>query len=132
MQETPVAYETRTPMSFDEAVARCRETLAEEGFGVLTEIDVQATLKKKLDVDREPYVILGACHPPSAHRALTASPQVGVLLPCNVTVSVEEGRTVVRAMNPAGVLDVLDNPEIETVAAEVGAALRRVVRAVEA
>ena len=89
MQETPVAYETRTPMSFDAAVERCRETLAQEGFGVLTEIDVQATLKKKLDVDREPFLILGACHPPSAHKATTAVPAVGVYLPCNVTVSVE-------------------------------------------
>lgn len=131
MNETNVALETRVSLPFEDAVARCREELAQEGFGVLTEIDVQATLKKKLDVDREPYVILGACHPPSAHRALEAVPQVGVLLPCNVTVSIESGQTVVRAMNPSGVMDMLAHPVVEEVGREVEAALRRVVQAVE-
>ncbi len=130
VKETSVAYETRISTPFDAAVERCRQALAEEGFGVLTEIDVQATLKKKLGVDREPYVILGACHPPSAHRALTAVPQVGVLLPCNVTVSVEDGATVVRAMNPGAVMEILDHPALEEVGEEVGAALQRVVAAV--
>ena len=105
------------------------EALAKEGFGVLTEIDVQATLKKKLDVDREPYLILGACHPPSAHKALSAVPEVGVLLPCNVTVSVEGGTTVVRAMDPAGVMGILGSPELAEVGADIGARLRRVVDA---
>ncbi len=131
MNETTVALETRVSLPFDQAVARCREELAREGFGVLTEIDIQATLKKKLDVDRDPYVILGACHPPSAHRALEAVPEVGVLLPCNVTVSVEKGETVIRAMNPSGVMDMLANPVVEEVGREVGAALKRVVAAVE-
>ncbi len=132
METTTVAYETTTPLSFDAAVERCREALAGEGFGVLTEIDVQATLKKKLDVDREPFLILGACHPPSAHRAVTAVPAVGVFLPCNVTVSVEDGRTVVRAMNPGSVMEMLAHPVLEEVAEEVGAALERVVRSTEA
>ncbi len=131
MKRTSVAYETRTSLSFESAVERCREALAGEGFGVLTEIDVQATLKKKLDVDREPFVILGACHPPSAHRALTAVPEVGVLLPCNVTVSIEDGETVVRAMNPGSVMQILDHPDIEDIGREVGGALQRVVEAVE-
>ncbi len=131
MNETKVALEAQVSLPFDQAVARCREELAQEGFGVLTEIDVQATLKKKLDVDTAPYLILGACHPPSAHRALAAVPEVGVLLPCNVTVSVEDGRTVVRAMNPGGVMDMLANPVVEEVGREVGAALKRVVEAVE-
>jgi uncharacterized protein (DUF302 family) len=130
IEQTRVAYETRTDLPFDQAVERCREALAREGFGVLTEIDVKATLKKKLDVDREPYLILGACHPPSAHRALTAAPEVGVLLPCNVTVSVEDGRTVVRAMNPKAALSLLDNPAVSEVAEEVDAALQRVMAAV--
>jgi len=130
MRETAVAYETETDLPFDQAVQSCRDALAREGFGVLTEIDVQATLKKKLDVDREPYLILGACHPPSAHRALTAVPEVGVLLPCNVTVSREQGRTVVRAMNPQAALGILNNPALDDVAREVGAALRRVVGSV--
>ncbi len=130
MRETAVAYETETDLPFDQAVQSCRDALAREGFGVLTEIDVQATLKKKLDVDREPYLILGACHPPSAHRALTAVPEVGVLLPCNVTVSRENGKTVVRAMNPKAALGILNSPALDDVACEVAAALRRVVEAV--
>lgn len=128
--ETAAAYETRTSLSFDDAVLRCREALAAEGFGVLTEIDIQATLKKKLDADMEPYLILGACHPPSAHRALTAVPQVGVLLPCNVTVSREGGQTVVRAMNTQAALGMMDHPVLAEVADEVGARLKRVLAAV--
>ena len=132
MQETAVAFEAKTGKPFPETVEQCRQALAKEGFGVLTEIDVQATLKKKLDVDREPYLILGACHPPSAHRALTASPEVGVLLPCNVCVSVEGGQTVVRAMNPESAMSLLKSPAVEEVAREVAAALRRVVASVAA
>jgi uncharacterized protein (DUF302 family) len=127
MADSKIAYETTTDLSYDQAVQQCRTALATEGFGVLTEIDVQATLKKKLDVDLEPYVILGACHPPSAHRALTAMPSIGVLLPCNVTVSVEGGKTVVRAMNPEAAMGMLENPDINEVATEVGIALKRVL-----
>ncbi len=129
MRETQVAFEVDSSLGFAEAVKRAREVLAKEGFGVLTEIDVQATMKAKLGVDREPYLILGACHPPSAHAALTASPEVGVLLPCNVTVSVEGGRTVVRAMNPQGVLGLVGNAELAPVGDHVAAVLRRVVAA---
>lgn len=132
MAESTVAYTAETLHSFADAVARCREALAAEGFGVLTEIDVQATLKNKLGVEREPYVILGACHPASAHRALSAAPEVGVLLPCNVTVSVEGGRTIVRAMNPRAALALIPSPELAQVAEEVDGALRRVVAAVAA
>lgn len=130
MQETAVAFEAKSGKPFAETVEQCRQALAKEGFGVLTEIDVQATLKKKLDVDREPYLILGACHPPSAHRALTASPETGVLLPCNVCVSIEGGETVVRAMNPESAMSLLKEPAVGEVAREVAAALRRVVQAV--
>ena len=127
--ETNVAFEASSPLPFPEAVARARQALAAEGFGVLTEIDVHATLKAKLGVEGEPYVILGACHPASAYRALTVAPEVGVLLPCNVTVSVEGGQTVVRAMNPAGAMSVIGKPALAEVGVEVGAALRRVVAA---
>jgi len=130
MAATEIAFETRTELSYDEAVNRCREALAAEDLGVLSEIDIRATLKKKLDVDLGPYLILGACHPPSAHRALTAQPAVGVLLPCNVTVSVEQGQTIVRAMNPEPVMGLLDEPGVEQLAAEIGTALRRALAAV--
>jgi uncharacterized protein (DUF302 family) len=131
MKDAKVAFEAVSPRPFAEAVTRAREALAKEGFGVLTEIDVQATLKAKLGVDVEPYVILGACHPPSAHRLLTAAPEVGVLLPCNVTVSVEGGRTVVRAMNPGSVLGIMRKPDLVSIGEHVGAALRRVLEACE-
>ena len=131
MPAIKIAYETTTGLSYDDAIARCREALTAEGFGVLTEIDIKATLKKKLDVDVEPHVILGACHPPSAHRVLTAMPEVAVMLPCNVTVSVEKGKTVVRAVNPEAAMGLLDNPEVTAVATEVGQALQRVLAAVE-
>ena len=132
MNETRVAFEGQTTLEFEDTVEACRAELAEEGFGVLSEIDVQAALKEKLDVDRPPFLILGACHPPSAHRALTSRPDVGVLLPCNVTVSVEDGRTVVRAMDPNTVLALVDEPDLEEVGRQVGEALERVVRRVTA
>jgi uncharacterized protein (DUF302 family) len=130
MESESVAFSIVTDLSYETAVERCREALAAEGFGVLTEIDVQATFKKKLNVDRPPYMILGACHPPSAYKALTAAPEAGVLLPCNVTVSVEDGRTVVRAMNPGVALSVLQAEGLGAVAEDVGEALRRAVQAV--
>lgn len=132
MREIGIAFEIQPDLPFDEAVARCRAELAREGFGVLTEIDIQAKLKEKLGVDVERNLILGACHPPSAHRALQAMPEVSVLLPCNVAVAVENGQTVVRAMNPVGAMKMLGNPALDEVAAEVGAALRRVLSRVGA
>lgn len=132
MRDTGIAFEAITDLSFDDAIARCRTELSREGFGVLTEIDIQAKLKEKLGVDVPRNLILGACHPPSAHRALQAVPQVAVLLPCNVAVASENGRTVVRAMNPQGAMRLLANPALDEVAAEVGAALARVVTRVAA
>ena len=131
MNETNVAFEVISPLTFAEALTQAREALAKEGFGVLTEIDVQATLKAKLGVDVEPYLILGACNPLSAHRSLAAAPEVGVLLPCNVTVSIEGGRTVVRAMNPASVMGIIGKPDLAPIGEHVGAALRRVLEAWE-
>jgi uncharacterized protein (DUF302 family) len=130
VRETAVAFEATTELGFAETVARAREELQKEGFGVLAEIDIQAKLKEKLGVEVEPNLILGACHPPSAYRALTAAPEVSVLLPCNLCVAVERGQTVVRAMNPASVMEKLANPALAPVGAEVGAALRRVVAAI--
>ena len=125
-----IAITRTTTLPFTEAVAACRDALSAEGFGVLTEIDIQSTLKNKLDVDREPYTILGACHPSSAHRVLEAAPEVGVLLPCNVTVSVEDGTTVVRAMDPAAAMSMIDDPVVAEVAVDIRARLSRAVDAV--
>ncbi|NWF99876.1 MAG: DUF302 domain-containing protein [Thermoanaerobaculaceae bacterium] len=129
MSKTKVAFEVVSSLAFEEAVSRARAALAAEGFGVLVEIDVAATLKAKLGVEREPYLILGACHPASAHAALQVAPEVGVLLPCNVTVSVEGGKTVVRAMDPRVVMGAVGEPALEAVGTPVAQALSRVVAA---
>lgn len=113
---------------FEEAVLKAVEALGKEGFGVLTEIDVAATLKKKLDKDIPPYRILGACNPQFAHRALEAEPQIGALLPCNVVVRVDrEGKTRVEIMDPQAVLGLVGRPEIEPIAMEVRSRLERVL-----
>ena len=118
---------TTTPLPFTEAVERVRAELAKEGFGVLCEIDVQATLKQKLDVDGEPYLILGACNPALAHLALTAEPDLGTLLPCNVVVYVREGQTHVSAIDAERMLSIVGNSELSPVAAEVRAKFATVV-----
>ena len=130
METGVVSFRGSTDRDFAETRELCLSRLADEGFGALTEIDVQATLKAKLDVDVAPYVIIGACHPPSAYKALQAAPEVGVLLPCNVTVSREGDETVVRAMNPASAMSMIGSEDLAEVAESVGAALARVVRAV--
>lgn len=112
---------------FAAVVTRVREALAEEGFGVLTEIDVQATLREKLGEETGPYLILGACNPPLAHRAIGAEPQIGVLLPCNVVVRRDDGAVVVDAMDPESVMSVVESPAVGDVAAEVRKRLRAVV-----
>ena len=111
-----------TELLFAEAVERVREELKVDGFGVLCEIDVQATMKAKLGVDGEPYTILGACNPPLAHRALEAEPELGVLLPCNVVVYVRDGETHVSAVDAERMLSIVGNEELTPVAAEVRAA----------
>src|SRR3974390_1063149 len=120
------AFGKTVKLSYDEAIKRATEALAKEGFGVLTEIDVAATLKKKLGKDMPPYKILGACNPQFAHRALEAEPQIGALLPCNVVVRVDAaGKTVVEIMDPRAVLQLVERPEIAAIAGEVRSRLAR-------
>jgi len=122
------ALRAKTNASFAAAADRVREELAAEGFGVLCEIDVQATLEKKLGVQIEPYLILGACNPLLAHRALEAEPDLGVLLPCNVVVSEHAGKTRIAAIDPERMLSIVGNAELAPVAAEVRGRLANVVR----
>ena len=112
---------TTAELPFADAVERVRAELKEEGFGVLTEIDVQATLREKLGAEMEPYVILGACNPPLAHQALGAEPELGVLLPCNVVVYEHGGETQIAAVDPERMLSIVDNDQLVPVAAEVKA-----------
>jgi len=132
-QTTRYGISTTVPLDYDAAVARTKDALAAEGFGVLSEIDVAATMKKKLDVDFPPYVILGACNPPLAHRALTAERDIGLLLPCNVVVYADDvpGRSVVAAMDPVEALQLTGNDAIAPLAEEVKARLTRVLEAIE-
>lgn len=112
---------------FDEAIAKVTEELSKEGFGVLTTIDVKATLKKKLDVDRRPYTILGACNPVLANQAISNEPDIGLLLPCNVLVREEEDGSInVGFMDPSAVLQLVDNEEIPQLAGHVREKLMRV------
>jgi uncharacterized protein (DUF302 family) len=112
---------------FDDIVARVTAALGEEGFGVLSDIDVQATLKAKLDVDRPAYRILGACNPPYANRALQADPEIGALLPCNVIVRQDDAGVRVACMDPAAVLSLVDHPDVAELASDVRSRLERVV-----
>lgn len=128
--ETKFGFGKPVDLSFDEAVETVTEELAKEGFGVLTEIDVQATLKKKLGEDMPPYRILGACNPPLAHQAVSAVPEIGLLLPCNVLVREDDqGAVHVSFMDPESVLSLVDRPEVESLAGDVKARLKRVLAA---
>jgi uncharacterized protein (DUF302 family) len=130
-----IALATTLKIPFDDAVARTREALSEQGFGVLTEIDVKATLKNKLNEDMENYLILGACNPPLAHRAITANRQIGLLLPCNVVVRSDPddpNTTLVEAMNPQLLVDVTDEPQLRPIAQEVTDKLKAAITALTA
>lgn len=130
MNEFRYGFGKQVEMTFDDAVERIIDALQTEGFGVLSDIDVAATLKKKLDEDMPPYRILGACNPPLAHRALVNEPSIGLLLPCNVVVRQDDGGTVhVEMMDPAAVLDLVGNPDVNDLAVEVRSRLQRVLAA---
>ncbi|MBK9927832.1 MAG: DUF302 domain-containing protein [Anaerolineales bacterium] len=123
-------FNTTIELSFNDAVAKVTEELKKEGFGVLTEIDMAGTLKKKLDVDMRPYKILGACNPPFAHKAVQADEHIGLYLPCNVIVrDVGDGKTEVAAVDPLVAMSQVENPDLEPIAVEVQAKLQRVIAA---
>ena len=127
---TIAAYGIRKTLScsYEEALPKVREALSKQGFGVLTEIDVKATLKKKLDVDFNKYVILGACNPSLAYGTLQAETEIGLLLPCNVIVYEDKNQqTVVSAIDPVKMMEIVGNPELEANAKEVKGMLERVV-----
>lgn len=124
----PYSFNKTVNMNFDEAIAKVTEELKKEGFGILTEIDVAATLKKKLDVDFRKYRILGACNPPFAYRALQAEPRIGTMLPCNVIVQEHDnGDVEVSAIDPLASMQAIENRALQPIAAEIQARLRRVV-----
>jgi uncharacterized protein (DUF302 family) len=129
---TPLAMEVRLDCSYEDALERVAGALKEQGFGVLTRIDVKETLKAKLDVDFRPYAILGACNPKLANRALTARPEIGLMLPCNVTVEQDDGGVLVRIADPdvmMGVGGFENDPAVADVAKEAHALLAKVAAA---
>jgi len=128
-----LAFRTSLTDSFADAVHKAKEALKQEGFGVLTEIDIQAALKQKLGQDFRKYLILGACNPPFALRALQAEIEVGLLLPCNLIIYQDDQGTIqLAALNPVSALQVLDSPELSEVAREVSAKLERVIQRIAA
>lgn len=130
MRVSGYGYGTRLKgVSLEEARSRVADELAKEGFGILTEIDVKATLKKKLEVDFRPYLILGACNPTLAHRALGAEPQIGLLLPCNVVIQQEGEDVTVSIADPHAMFSLVNNPELQPVVEEADRRLRRVLDA---
>lgn len=127
-QEASVyGYKRKVTLSYEDAVQKVRDELKKEGFGVLTEIDVKETLKKKLNIDFERYIILGACNPPFAYAALQAERDIGLLMPCNLIVYEKEAQTFVAATRPTVTMATVKNPGLEGVAGEVESKLRKVV-----
>ncbi len=120
-------YKKQVNLSYDKAVAKAREELPKEGFGVLTEIDVKATLKKKLNADFEDYIILGACNPPFAYQALQVIKDVGLMMPCNVVVFTDKGKTYVEAVMPTVLMNLIQNDKLKPVAEQIEAKLKKVV-----
>lgn len=126
------ALQTTLDLPYEAAIEKVTAALKEQGFGILTEIDVKATLKKKLDADFRKYAILGACNPPLAHKALSTNLGIGLLLPCNVVVYEEDGKSVVAIADPIAMLQVANIPELDAVAQEARSRLQKVMDALSA
>jgi len=120
-------FSKKSALGFEEAIEKVTEALKSEGFGILTEIDVKETLKKKLDVDFRPYKILGACNPPFAYKALQAEDKVGIMLPCNVIVQEKEDGVEIAAVDPVASMQAIDNPKLGEIANEIRQRLHRVI-----
>lgn len=128
MEKTQLGFRKILKTSHEEAVQKVTQALKEEGFGILTQIDVRDTLKKKLNVDFRKYVILGACNPPFAYQSLQAETEIGLLLPCNVIVYEDNsGSTVVSAIDPESAMSMIGNPKLKEIAAQVGTKLKAVI-----
>ena len=122
-------YSKTVKAGFDEAVSRIKQALKDEGFGILTEIDVRDTLKKKLDVEFRNYRILGACNPPFAYRALQAEDKIGTMLPCNVVVQeTADGRVELAAIDPVAAMQAIGNPELREIAEAIGQKLKKIIQ----
>jgi uncharacterized protein (DUF302 family) len=127
-EQTPYSFRKTVPMGYDEAVEYVSEEMKKEGFGVFAKIDVRATLKKKIDVDFRPYTILGACNPKHAYQAVLLETAIGLMLPCNIIVYVDdEERTVVSAIDPVASMQAVSNPELGNTAMEVRSRLKRLI-----
>ncbi|MEX0933044.1 MAG: DUF302 domain-containing protein [Candidatus Pacearchaeota archaeon] len=120
----------KTDLEFNIAVKKVKYELKKEGFGVLTEIDVKKTLKEKLDVDYDNYVILGSCNPPFAYKALLAEKEIGLLLPCNVIIYSSNGKTFVSAINPEEAMAMINNQKLREISKEVGKRLKKVINSI--
>ncbi len=129
MMKTTYGFGTSLKLPYEDAVQRVKDALKTEGFGVLTEIDVRKTLREKLGIEMEPYVILGACNPPLAHRALEQEPDIGLLLPCNVVVRSEASGSRVDVADPQAMLGIVGNEQLGAVADEAKQRLQRVIAA---
>lgn len=131
MTTTTYGFGTQLDLPYEEAIPRVKEALKAEGFGVLTEIDVRKTMREKLGAEMEPYIILGACNPPLAHRALEKEPDIGLLLPCNVVVRADKTGSRVDIADPQAMLGIVDNDAVRAVADEAKQRLQRVIAALE-
>ncbi|WP_432671213.1 DUF302 domain-containing protein [Flavobacterium sp. SM2513] len=127
MSNSNYGYSKKMATTFEKAIERTKGKLEEEGFGILTEIDIKATLKKKIDINMDNYTILGACHPASAHQSIQSEIEIGLMLPCNVIVYQKDGEVVVSAIKPSVAMGMIENEELDAVASDIELRLKTVI-----